>query len=146
MKLVVHTCEVRHSSGGRFRIVAVRQNRRATLADFDILAIAQEPGQWPKIVGEFPIHDFPRALGAEMLFANILGSIPQPEVSHDEEGKVVEMPEPPEVSKREWWVRGREHLREARECMVKAGVFDPEIIEPVSNQMEMGFLTGGSGQ
>lgn len=90
---VIHSCEVRHgSSGARIRILASREKVYGEFADFDLLAITEERGKVTHDTrGSF--IKFPRALGAEGIFASILSQAAAREGDRtDETGTVVPLP------------------------------------------------------
>lgn len=141
-RTVIHTCDIRHGLGERTRILAFRQNRRPQLADYDVKIIDQAKGKPPRILCETVIHDYPRALGVWGLFASVLSEIASQQVLVDEFGQVVDMPE---VSEAQWKERGRNYLKVARECFVRAGEFDPEFVNPITDQMMLDFASGEGG-
>jgi hypothetical protein len=141
-KFPKHTCEIIGAGGQRLLIGATRVRTDGALADFVIHISETVPnGQMPDgQARELPplrLERFPRAVGVEGLFAQILGLVAREAAAAqqaagatvtDEQGKPVEMPEPTPA---DWLKRGTALFHEARDCFKKAGVLDrTEIIDP----------------
>jgi hypothetical protein len=128
VKPFIHRCDIIDGAGNRTRILAVRENRRPMLADYDVRLFVQPKGQAAIRAGGGQIPDFPRALGCEGLFGSILTDISSRyERVVDENGVPVPMPI---TTPAQWRERAVQYVAMASECLQLAGAFEPELINP----------------
>jgi len=135
VKDIIHKCEITIGYGGRIRILACRRNTRELLSDFDICVIQQSAEGPPKVVGDFTMHDFPRALGVNGLFAAVLQMDNPDEPKVNEHGVVVPLPE---KSPADWKGDGEQYLQLAARCFQIAGTPRPEVVLTIGH-LVMGY-------
>lgn len=139
MNSCIHVCEVRHGSAGtRIRVLASRELVYGEFADFDLLAIVEEKGKVTHCTrGVF--RRFPRALGAEGIFASILSQAAAREGDRtDEAGAVVPLPA---RSVDEWLMLAEKAESEAR-CARRMAA---DLLKPARTRKRKASTSIGGG-